>query len=193
MVCRLIRAVKIWWAILPKSEAFGHRFQCPSLGGVSPPFRVAGLACMAGRHKKCPPLLAWIHSAPPWDARSSDTLQPWSTISVSRFLSLFSASRCILEAESRMMPKSTRHRSSSQSALPSWASWRSLSDSWIASKQYFRHGDVMFCSIVKAQPGQAGIEYWRLYIEDLWYRSPRRRRYNPYEPEASLCLFNLKR
>ena len=27
--------------------------------------------------------------------------------------------------------------------------------------------------------------------KDLWYRSPRRRRYNPYEPEASLCLFYL--
>jgi hypothetical protein len=31
-----------------------------------------------------------------------------------------------------------------------------------------------------------------LTIEDLWYRSPRRRRYNPCEPEASLCLFYLK-
>jgi hypothetical protein len=30
-----------------------------------------------------------------------------------------------------------------------------------------------------------------LNIEDLLYRSPRRRRYNPYELEASLCLFHL--
>jgi hypothetical protein len=26
-------------------------------------------------------------------------------------------------------------------------------------------------------------------IDDLWHRSPRRRRYNPYEPEAK--IFNL--
>ena len=32
-----------------------------------------------------------------------------------------------------------------------------------------------------------------LDIDELWYRSPRRRRYNPYEPEASLRLFNLNR
>jgi len=30
-------------------------------------------------------------------------------------------------------------------------------------------------------------------IEDLLYRSPRRRHYNPYEPEASLCLFYYDR
>ena len=33
--------------------------------------------------------------------------------------------------------------------------------------------------------------YEFIKIEDLWYRSPRRRRCNPYEPEASLCPFYL--
>jgi hypothetical protein len=34
---------------LPVFEAFGHRFRCPSPGGVSPPFRVNGLGCIDSR------------------------------------------------------------------------------------------------------------------------------------------------
>jgi hypothetical protein len=49
-----------------------------------------------------------------------------------------------------------------------------------------RNDDRRLAIFFLSQPGQAGIE-------DLLYRFPRRRRYNLYEPEASLCLLNKRR
>jgi len=45
---------------------------------------------------------------------------------------------------------------------------------------------LIFSMILELNPDKP-----ELTIEDLSYRSPRRRRYNPYEPEALPCLFNL--
>jgi len=45
---------------------------------------------------------------------------------------------------------------------------------------------LIFLMILELNPDKP-----ELTIEDLSYRSPRRRRYNPYEPEALPCLFNL--
>ena len=45
-------------------------------------------------------------------------------------------------------------------------------------------------SIIKSEP--QNIEYQISNVEG-WNRSPRRRRYNPYEPEAALDLFNYDR